>query len=96
MRELVLGLVWGAGDRREIDSGMVAGRCFLLRLGVGLIGFFEVAIRDSVAEGSPSEARRGGGKEEVSRRTSSDSQRQPVPTLRPTPRPSVSSLFSPP
>ena len=60
MQELVLGLVWGAGDRREIESGTVAGRSFLPGLGAGLVGFFEVAICDSVAEGSPTRWEEGG------------------------------------
>ena len=36
IRELVLRLVWGAGDPRDFDNGITTGRCFLPRPDVSL------------------------------------------------------------
>ena len=45
IRKLVLGLVWGTGDPRDFDSGMIAGRCFRPRPYASLVKNFKAFPR---------------------------------------------------
>ena len=45
MQKLVLGLVWGAGDPRDFDSGTMAGRCFIPRPYASLVKNLDVFLR---------------------------------------------------
>ena len=47
-RELVLRLVWGAGDAKDFDNGTVAGSCFLPRPDASLVKNAKVCSRRRV------------------------------------------------